>query len=92
MVALHEANSCCGVAGFEGVCERAHRLEIQLALLEGERTEKIIRHQEICGVGVGKALRSECTLSPLHATNQLLAAMVLPMPQFVADRETLTLE
>src|SRR5215211_2665250 len=90
MVSFYEANGCCGVAGCEDVCKYAHRLEIKLALLESERPEKISGHQEICGVGISEALRCECTLSPFHAANQLLTAMVLPVPQFMRDRETLS--
>jgi hypothetical protein len=89
MVALHEADGRGSKAGIEDIGQGIHCLEGQLVLLLGEWMEKIVRHQKICGIGVGDALRYEGTLSALYATSQRSTTMVMPVPQLVRDRKSL---
>jgi hypothetical protein len=91
VIPFDKANSGRRLAGVKDVGKGAHGLEVEFRLLPRGRSEEVLRHDKIGGIGVRNTLgRCRIAWSEFFCpTDERLAAMVVPMPQFVRDWKTL---
>src|SRR5262245_44740235 len=91
MIAFHEAYRRGRLACIKYFSKCNDRLQSQLLMPLSERPKQVVGHQEICGVAVSNALRRDRVTRSivLNAAGETFAAVVVPVTQFMRNRETL---